>query len=127
MYFWGLVKKVVQQVEDLSFFLLFLLFYKKVKKSEKKYKKVFSTFPDAVDSLLTILMSSLRNTCHVDDVGLAAHQPHPPQTVRSSCTLPTFLPLLFVCVPPELDCASLLVDACSQLLRGIYRHRTPAD
>src|SRR6266851_1871806 len=47
MYFWGLVKKVVQQVEDLSFFLLFLLFYKKVKKSEKKYKKVFSTFPDA--------------------------------------------------------------------------------
>src|SRR6266851_4404181 len=46
MYFWGLVKKVVQQVEDLSFFLLFLLFYKKVKKSEKKYKKVFSTFPD---------------------------------------------------------------------------------
>jgi len=46
MYFWGLVKKVVQQVENLSFFLLFLLFYKKVKKSEKKYKKVFSTFPD---------------------------------------------------------------------------------
>src|SRR6266851_2904529 len=46
MYFWGLVKKVVQQVEDLSFFLLFLLFYKKVKKSEKKYKKVFSTFPN---------------------------------------------------------------------------------
>src|SRR5713101_6389450 len=50
MYFWALVKKVVQQVEDLSFFLLFLLFYKKVKKSEKKYKKVFSTFPDAAFS-----------------------------------------------------------------------------
>ena len=49
MYFWGLVKKVVQQVEDLSFFLLFLLFYKKVKKSEKKYKKVFSTFPDDLE------------------------------------------------------------------------------
>ena len=58
MYFWGLVKKVVQQVEDLSFFYFFLLFYKKVKKSEKKYKKVFSTFPDVC------LSSTVVNTTH---------------------------------------------------------------
>src|SRR6266851_10431722 len=58
MYFWGLVKKVVQQVEDLSFFLLFLLFYKKVKKSEKKYKKVFSTFPDNYASCIVLSVTT---------------------------------------------------------------------
>ena len=43
----GLVQKVVQQVEDLSYFLLFFYFFtKKVKKKSKKYLKVFSTFPD---------------------------------------------------------------------------------
>src|SRR5216683_3905471 len=68
MYFWGLVKKVVQQVEDLSFFYFFLLFYKKVKKSEKKYKKVFSTFPNvdrtSVDSVTTKVSShTLACTC----------------------------------------------------------------
>jgi len=42
----GLVQKVVQQVEDLSYFLLFFTFLQKEKKREKSIKKVFSTFPD---------------------------------------------------------------------------------
>jgi|SRR5712671_2944386 len=41
MYFWELVKKVVRQVEDLSFFYFFYFFYKKVKKSIKKYFQLF--------------------------------------------------------------------------------------
>jgi len=44
MYFCGLVKKVVQQVEDLSFFYFFYFFTKKVKKVKKSIKKYFQLF-----------------------------------------------------------------------------------
>src|SRR6267154_1857473 len=74
MYFWGLVKKVVQQVEDLFFFLLFLLFYKKVKKSEKKYKKVFSTFPDVLKALLVLHCNLKLALYYVQQSGAASQR-----------------------------------------------------
>jgi len=42
MYFWGLVKKVVWQVEDLSFFYFFYFSTKKWKKVKKSIKKYFN-------------------------------------------------------------------------------------
>ncbi len=75
MYFWALVKKVVWQVEDLSFFYFFYFFTKKWKKVKKSIKKYFQLFlmHGAVDKVHSTLLHHLPDPVVLDINMLSLH------------------------------------------------------
>ena len=94
MYFWRLVKKVVWQVEDLSFFYFFYFFTKKWKKVKKSIKKYFQLF--------LMQKVSMRSWLHHNllwESG-SASRPHVRHNRFGFCKLPKPVALMFVHVAP---------------------------